>query len=95
MVFLVHQNNENAVNDELLKIISGGKLQEGWQGALLALIARNKGAYSDDVEKGKRYIKYIVRSGIGLPESTPNEWDLRAVDSFIDENYDKVDPINP
>jgi hypothetical protein len=74
-----------------LKVISGGKLQEGWQEALLALIARNKAGLSD--EEGRRYIKGIVRLGIGLPESTPNEWDLRAVDSFIDENYDKVEPL--
>ena len=86
--------NENYVNDELLKVISGGKLQEGWQKALLALIARNKAGLSD--EKGRRYIKFIVRSGIAdLFESTPNEWDLRALDSFIDENYDKVEPLQP
>lgn len=76
-----------------MKIISGGKLKEGWQESLLALIARNKGGLSD--EEGKEYIKFVVRSGIAdLYESIPNEWDLRAVDSFIDENYDKVEPIN-
>ncbi|MBP3891669.1 MAG: hypothetical protein J6D29_05800 [Solobacterium sp.] len=87
--------DENMINDELLKIISGGKLQDGWQETVLAMIARNKGPYINNREKGIRYMKFIIRAGIGLPESTPNEWELRAVDSFIDENYDKVEPLNP
>jgi hypothetical protein len=79
------------IHEDSLKIVSGGKLKEGWQDAVLAMIARNKNGY--DSEEGKRYIKFIVRAGSDLFESYPNEWDLRAVDSFIDEHYDSVEPI--
>ncbi len=35
----------------------------------------------------------VQRDDSDLFESYPNEWDLRAVDSFIDEHYDSVEPI--
>ncbi len=54
------------IHEDSLKTVSSGKLKEGWQEEVLAMIARNKNGYES--EKGKRYIKFIVRVGSFIDE---------------------------
>ena len=79
------------INDELLKIISGGKLLDGWDDTLRALMSIYKSKYGDEgIQKVKNMMVISVND-----ESSPIEAeDLETLYNFIDDNWESITPWN-
>lgn len=83
--------DNNMLNDEVMKFVSGGQLSEGWEKTILRMMAIFKGEYGDD---GCEKIKALMSTAIFDPTSTIEASDLQIIYRFIDENWSTVVPEN-
>lgn len=83
--------DNNMLNDEVMKFVSGGQLSEGWEKTILRMMAIFKGEYGDD---GCEKIKALMSTAIYDPTSTIEASDLQIIYRFIDENWSTVVPEN-
>ena len=80
------------IDDELLKLISGGKLNEGWDLALMNIIRLYKGKYENDPEAGKNTVKELLALSVSDPTSSIEEGDLHTIYDFVDANWENAVP---
>lgn len=74
------------INDEVLDIVSGGRLVDGWQDIVLKLISLYKSKFNDE---GKQKLKDVMVLGLTDPTSLIDERDIIALNDFINTNWDK------
>ncbi len=78
---------ENLLNDEALKLISGGVLNPGWDDTLRMMMSMYKRKYG---EGGKEKIIDMMREhGLGADSKLVPE-DLAVIEDFINNNWDAV-----
>ena len=80
------------INDEQLKLVSGGKLIEGWEKALMDIIRLYKGKYVNDQETGINKVKELMTISANDPTSQIDEGDLQTLYDFIDANWESAVP---
>ena len=73
-----------SINDEELKLVSGGYLKEGWESVLEKMIGLYKTKFGDS---GKQKLKDTLAVGVDDPTSTMEESDLVVLHAFIDKNW--------
>lgn len=78
---------EKRINDELLSMVNGGVLKEGWENTVLTMINVLKAKY---VDEGKQKLKKIMASGLNDPTSTMDENDYSMICQFIDDNWNNI-----
>lgn len=78
---------EKRINDELLSMVNGGVLKEGWENTVLTMINVLKTKYADE---GKQKLKKIMASGLNDPTSTMDENDYSMICQFIDDNWNNI-----
>ena len=75
--------------EEELKLISGGVLEEGWDSTLLKMMAVYKGKFGED---GKQMFSApFINHSVG--DGPLEEADIPVILTFIDNNWDSVEPI--
>ena len=79
---------ERKLEEEVLNLVSGGVLQEGWDTTLLTMMAVYKGKFG---ENGKQMVTNLfVKENIG--EGPLEEADLPVIHAFIEDNWNSVEP---
>ncbi|MBR2676823.1 MAG: hypothetical protein IKE28_07925 [Solobacterium sp.] len=74
--------------EEELNMVSGGVLKEGWESTLLKMMALYKGKYGDN---GKQMVSTLfINYGVG--DGPLEEADIPVITTFIDNNWDSVEP---
>ena len=76
------------LEEEMLNLVSGGVLQEGWDTTLLTMMAVYKGKFG---ENGKQMVRDLfVKENIG--GGPLEEADLPVIRAFIEDNWNSVEP---
>ena len=82
--------NDKMLLDEELDLVSGGVLKESWDSALFNVMRVYKGKFGD---AGLQKVKDVMAKTVNDPESSITEEDLVTVYQYIEDNWDKVDPL--
>lgn len=78
---------DKMIRDEELSIVSGGVLQEGWEGTLLQVMRLYKIKFG---EEGKQKTKDTMSVGLKDPTANLDEADMMKIYPFIDDNWDQI-----
>ena len=81
-------DEKKILEEEALKLINGGVLEEGWESSVISLMALYKGKYG---EEGKWMImEFFFNQKPGEGSLTTS--DIADILVFIDHNWDSVEP---
>ena len=72
------------INDNDLKLVSGGVLLDGWDSTLLFIMEVYKKTYGD---KGKEKVIELMKISLNDPTSPLEENDMETIYKFIEENW--------
>ena len=75
------------LDDELLDLVSGGVLIDGWDESLLELMKHYKAIYG---EKGYQKVKELMMKSLNDPTSPIEASDMETIYHFIEVNWEKV-----
>ena len=75
------------LQDEQLKMVSGGVLLEGWENVLLGIMRYYKETYGD--ESKQMAIDLMIKS-IDVPSAPLDAEDIDRIKNFADENWNKI-----
>jgi hypothetical protein len=75
------------INDEVLNLVSGGVLLEGWDKTLFTMMKYYKSKYGDE---GIQKVKDLMNISLKDPTSKVEESDMDTLYNFIDENWNNA-----
>lgn len=82
--------NENKLNEEVLNLVSGGILREGWDETVYEMMALYKGKFG---ESGKaRLITLFEEKGVG-GDSPLEPKDIPVIVDYINANWDAAPSV--
>ncbi|MBQ6492819.1 MAG: hypothetical protein IJI92_03015 [Erysipelotrichaceae bacterium] len=81
--------DKRVLNEEELKLVSGGKLLDGWDDTLLNVMRLYKGKFGED---GYQMVRDMVIVAVNDPTSPVAAEDAETMYNFIDSNWDSVIP---